>query len=106
VIAGCAGIAGSTTIGKHCMIGGAVGIAGHVTLGDYVIITAKSGVSKSLLKPGLYTSAFPAVEHAEWNKSAALLRNLDKLRDRIKALEAKVEAKVEGKVAGDASGKA
>ncbi len=87
VIAGCAGIAGSTTIGRHCMIGGAVGIAGHVTLADYVIVTAKSGVSKSLLKPGLYTSAFPAVEHADWNKSAALLRNLGKLRDRIKALE-------------------
>lgn len=88
VIAGCAGIAGSTTIGRHCMIGGAVGIAGHVTLADYVIVTAKSGVSKSLLKPGMYTSAFPAVEHADWNKSAALMRNLDKLRDRIKALEA------------------
>ncbi|PMS35182.1 UDP-3-O-[3-hydroxymyristoyl] glucosamine N-acyltransferase [Trinickia symbiotica] len=91
VIAGCAGIAGSTTIGKHCMIGGAVGIAGHVTLGDYVIVTAKSGVSKSLPKAGIYTSAFPAVEHAEWNKSAALMRNLDKLRERIKALEAAVE---------------
>jgi UDP-3-O-[3-hydroxymyristoyl] glucosamine N-acyltransferase len=88
VIAGCSGIAGSTTIGRHCMIGGAVGVAGHVTLGDHVIVTAKSGVSKSLLKPGMYTSAFPAVEHADWNKSAALLRNLDKLRDRIKALEA------------------
>ena len=88
VIAGCAGIAGSTTIGRHCMIGGAVGIAGHVTLGDYVIVTAKSGVSKSLPKPGIYTSAFPAVEHGEWNKSAALMRNLDKLRERIKALEA------------------
>ncbi|WP_118179116.1 UDP-3-O-(3-hydroxymyristoyl)glucosamine N-acyltransferase [Paraburkholderia phosphatilytica] len=88
VIAGCAGIAGSTTIGRHCMIGGAVGIAGHVTLADHVIVTAKSGVSKSLLKPGMYTSAFPAVEHADWNKSAALLRNIDKLRDRIKALEA------------------
>jgi UDP-3-O-[3-hydroxymyristoyl] glucosamine N-acyltransferase len=88
VIAGCAGIAGSTTIGRHCMIGGAVGIAGHVTLADYVIVTAKSGVSKSLLKPGMYTSAFPAVNHADWNKSAALMRNLDKLRDRIKALEA------------------
>jgi UDP-3-O-[3-hydroxymyristoyl] glucosamine N-acyltransferase len=87
VIAGCAGIAGSTTIGRHCMIGGAVGIAGHVTLADYVIVTAKSGVSKSLLKPGMYTSAFPAVNHADWNKSAALLRNIDKLRDRIKALE-------------------
>jgi UDP-3-O-[3-hydroxymyristoyl] glucosamine N-acyltransferase len=88
VIAGCAGIAGSTTIGRHCMIGGAVGVAGHVTLGDYVIVTAKSGVSKSLPKAGIYTSAFPAVEHGDWNKSAALVRNLDKLRDRIKALEA------------------
>ncbi|MCC8394526.1 UDP-3-O-(3-hydroxymyristoyl)glucosamine N-acyltransferase [Paraburkholderia sp. MMS20-SJTR3] len=92
VIAGCAGIAGSTTIGRHCMIGGAVGIAGHVTLADYVIVTAKSGVSKSLLKPGMYTSAFPAVNHADWNKSAALLRNIDKLRDRIKALEANAAA--------------
>jgi UDP-3-O-[3-hydroxymyristoyl] glucosamine N-acyltransferase len=87
VIAGCAGIAGSTTIGRHCMIGGAVGIAGHVTLADYVIVTAKSGVSKSLPKAGVYTSAFPAVNNADWNKSAALLRNIDKLRDRIKALE-------------------
>ncbi len=96
VIAGCAGIAGSTTIGKHCMIGGAVGIAGHVTLGDYVIVTAKSGVSKSLPKAGIYTSAFPAVEHGDWNKSAALLRNIDKLRDRIRALEAAVAQKPQG----------
>lgn len=99
VIAGCAGIAGSTTIGKHCMIGGAVGIAGHVTLGDYVIVTAKSGVSKSLPKAGIYTSAFPAVEHGDWNRSAALVRNLDKLRDRIKALETALAARE-----GDAGG--
>ncbi|MGN7984779.1 UDP-3-O-(3-hydroxymyristoyl)glucosamine N-acyltransferase [Burkholderia sp. 22313] len=92
VIAGNAGIAGSTTIGRHCMIGGAAGIAGHVTLGDYVIITAKSGVSKSLPKAGIYTSAFPAVDHGEWNKSAALVRNLDKLRERIKALETALAA--------------
>jgi len=96
VIAGCTGIAGSTTIGRHCMIGGAVGIAGHVTLADYVIVTAKSGVSKSLTKPGMYTSAFPAVDHADWNKSAALMRNLDKLRDRIKALEAAAAAHASG----------
>jgi UDP-3-O-[3-hydroxymyristoyl] glucosamine N-acyltransferase len=95
VIAGCAGIAGSTNIGRHCMIGGAVGIAGHVTLADYVIVTAQSGVSKSLLKPGMYTSAFPAVNHADWNKSAAIVRNLDKLRERIKTLEAAVAAGTE-----------
>jgi len=103
VIAGCAGIAGSTTIGRHCMIGGAVGIAGHVTLADYVIVTAKSGVSKSLPKPGIYTSAFPAVNHADWNRSAALLRNIDKLRDRIKALESAAADKTGG-ATGEAAG--
>ncbi|TAM03900.1 MAG: UDP-3-O-(3-hydroxymyristoyl)glucosamine N-acyltransferase [Paraburkholderia sp.] len=96
VIAGCVGIAGSTTIGRHCMIGGAVGIAGHVTLADYVVVTAKSGVSKSLTKAGVYTSAFPAVDNADWNKSAALLRNIDKLRNRIRALEAALPAKPQG----------
>ncbi|WP_175106314.1 UDP-3-O-(3-hydroxymyristoyl)glucosamine N-acyltransferase [Pararobbsia alpina] len=93
VIAGCTGIAGSTTIGRHCMIGGAVGMAGHLKLADHVTVTGKSGVSKSLLKPGIYTSAFPAVEHGDWNRSAALLRNLHKLRDRIKALEANLQSK-------------
>ncbi|MCQ4384166.1 hypothetical protein NO136_20075, partial [Clostridioides difficile] len=34
-----------------------------------------------LPKAGIYTRAFPAVDHGEWNKSAALVRNLDKLRD-------------------------
>jgi UDP-3-O-[3-hydroxymyristoyl] glucosamine N-acyltransferase len=44
-----------------------------------------------LLKAGMYTSAFPAVNHADWNKSAAIVRNLDKMRDRIKALEERAE---------------
>jgi UDP-3-O-[3-hydroxymyristoyl] glucosamine N-acyltransferase len=44
----------------------------------------------------MYTSAFPAVAHADWNKSAALLRNIDKLRDRIKALEAVAAAGAPG----------
>lgn len=92
VIAGCAGIAGSTTIGRHCMIGGAVGISGHVTLGDRVIITAKSGVSKSIPQPGIYSSAFPAMPNVEWNKNAAIMRNLDKMRDRLRELEATVKA--------------
>jgi len=35
----------------------------------------------------MYTSAFPAVPHGDWNKNAAIMRNLDKMRERIKALE-------------------
>jgi UDP-3-O-[3-hydroxymyristoyl] glucosamine N-acyltransferase len=92
VIAGCAGIAGSTVVGRHCMIGGAVGIAGHVTLADRVIVTAKSGVSKSLKKAGVYTSAFPAIDNGDWNRNAAVMRNLDTMRDRVRTLEAAVAA--------------
>jgi UDP-3-O-[3-hydroxymyristoyl] glucosamine N-acyltransferase len=73
------------------MIGGAVGVAGHVTIGDRVIVTAKSGVSKSIPGPGIYTSAFPAMPNADWNKNAAIMRNLDKMRDRLRQLEATVK---------------
>ncbi|VVE16442.1 UDP-3-O-(3-hydroxymyristoyl)glucosamine N-acyltransferase [Pandoraea anhela] len=91
VIAACTGIAGSSTIGKFCMLGGNVGVAGHVVIGDKVIVTAKSGVSKSIPGPGTYTSAFPAIPNAEWNKNAAIMRNLDKMRERVRQLEAKVK---------------
>jgi UDP-3-O-[3-hydroxymyristoyl] glucosamine N-acyltransferase len=92
VIAGCVGIAGSTTIGRNCMLGGAVGVAGHVTLADGVVVTAQSGVSKSLTRAGVYTSAFPAIDNAHWNRNAAVMRNLDKMRDRVRHLEAAIEA--------------
>ncbi len=92
VIAGCTGIAGSTTIGRHCMLGGAVGIAGHLTLADHVVVTAKSGVSKSLMKSGMYTSAFPAIDHGAWLRSAAHVRNLSSWHKRIQQLEAQVES--------------
>ncbi len=87
VIAGCTGIAGSTKIGRHCMIGGAVGIAGHITLTDRVTVTGKSSVTKSLLKAGVYSSLFPAVPQADWNRQAALLRRLGDIRTRLKRLE-------------------
>ncbi|MGI4811854.1 MAG: UDP-3-O-(3-hydroxymyristoyl)glucosamine N-acyltransferase [Janthinobacterium lividum] len=93
VIAACVGIAGSTVIGRHCLLGGAVGIAGHVTLGDHVTVTAMSGVSKSLPRAGVYTSAFPAIDNAQWNRNAAIMRNLDKMRDRLRELEAVVAAR-------------
>jgi len=54
----------------------------------------------------MYTSAFPAVNHADWNKSAAIVRNLDKLRERIKTLEAAVAAgDTPDNIPGSTSGK-
>jgi UDP-3-O-[3-hydroxymyristoyl] glucosamine N-acyltransferase len=88
-IAGCAGIAGSATIGAYCTIGGAAMILGHLTLADHVNISAGSFVARSILKPGHYTGIFPIDDNAAWEKNAAALKQLHKLRDRVKALEKK-----------------
>jgi UDP-3-O-[3-hydroxymyristoyl] glucosamine N-acyltransferase len=91
-IAGCVGIAGSANIGAHCQIGGAAMILGHLTLGDRVNISAGSFVSRSILEPGLYTGIFPIDDNAAWEKNAATLKQLHKLRERLKALEKKSDA--------------
>ena len=86
-MAACAGIAGSTTVGAGCTIGGAANIMGHITLAEGVHISATSFATRSLHKPGFYTGVFPIDDNAAWEKNAATLKQLHKLRDRIKALE-------------------
>jgi UDP-3-O-[3-hydroxymyristoyl] glucosamine N-acyltransferase len=88
-VAGCVGIAGSANIGAHCTIGGAAMILGHLTIADRVNISSGSFVSRSILKPGMYTGIFPIDDNASWEKNAATLKQLHTLRDRIKALEKK-----------------
>lgn len=91
-MAGCVGVAGSATIGAHCTIGGSAGILGHLTLADNVHISSFSLVTRSILKPGHYTGVFPIDDNAAWEKNAATLKQLHRLRERIKALEAKNES--------------
>jgi|KBSSwiStaDraftv2_1062776.scaffolds.fasta_scaffold548893_2 UDP-3-O-[3-hydroxymyristoyl] glucosamine N-acyltransferase len=83
VIAGCTGIAGSVTVGKHCMIGGAVGIVGHTTICDHVSLSAMTLVTKSITRPGTYSSAMPFMPHSEWLRNAVHLRRLDALAARV-----------------------
>jgi UDP-3-O-[3-hydroxymyristoyl] glucosamine N-acyltransferase len=87
VIAGCAGISGSTTIGKRCMIGGSSGTVGHIELGDDVMITGLTMVTRSLKEPGIYSSGLPAIPAAEWRKAVARLHRLQRLERRIAMLE-------------------
>jgi UDP-3-O-[3-hydroxymyristoyl] glucosamine N-acyltransferase len=87
VIAGCVGIAGSATIGARCMIGGGVGVAGHLTICDGAIIGGFSLVERSVTTPGFYTGAWPLQGHAEWERTAATLKQLPRLRQRLRALE-------------------
>ena len=86
-MAGCAAVAGSARIGRGCTIGGDAKILGHLTLADGVHISACSVVTRSILQPGTYTGFFPIDDNARWEKNAASLRSLHKLRERVRALE-------------------
>ena len=88
-MAGCVGVAGSAQIGAHCTFGGGAGVLGHLRIVDHVHITAATLVTRSILKPGQYSGAFPIDDNANWEKNAATLRQLYALRQRLKALEKK-----------------
>ncbi len=87
VIAGCVGIAGSATIGQHCRIGGAAMILGHLEIADGVTVSPGSMITRTIAKSGTYTALMPFQAHGEWLRTAAHIRHLDKLVDRITRLE-------------------
>lgn len=86
-IAGCAGVAGSASIGAGCTLGGGAIVLGHLTLADEVHVSAASIVTRSILKPGHYTGIFPLDENINWEKNAATLKQLYRLRERVRTLE-------------------
>jgi len=86
-IAGCVGIAGSAHIGRNCQIGGAAMIAGHLSIADGAVISGGTLVFHSIDAPGVYTSAFPTLPHAQWKHVASHTRNLRELAERVRALE-------------------
>ncbi len=86
-MAGCVGVAGSAKIGKHCTFGGAAMVLGHLTIADHVHISSGSLVSRSIAEPGQYTGFYPLAKNADWEKTAAVVRQLDAMRDRVRELE-------------------
>ncbi|MEJ6659515.1 MAG: UDP-3-O-(3-hydroxymyristoyl)glucosamine N-acyltransferase, partial [Candidatus Thioglobus sp.] len=78
-IAACTGVAGSTHIGKRCMIGGMVGVVGHLNICDDVIVNAKSTIDKNITTPGIYTGIMPLMPHKKWQIVSVWLIKLDKI---------------------------
>lgn len=87
VLAGCTGVSGSAIIGRRCRLGGGVGIVGHLEICDDVTITGMTMVTRSITTPGTYSSSYPMMEHTAWEKSAAVVRQLPELRQRLRKLE-------------------
>lgn len=84
------GIAGSSTLGKHCLIGGQAGIAGHIHLEDGITLDAQTGVNSSLSnKHKMYRGA-PAHPFRDQLRMEVVSRKLPELLRRIEALERKL----------------
>lgn len=96
VIASQAGISGSVSIGKHCMIGGQAGFAGHLSLLDRTHVAAKAGVSKSTLRSGQTLRGTPAQPIRDQLRQEALLRSLDKMKQKLETLEAEMREMRQG----------
>ncbi|KRB91470.1 UDP-3-O-(3-hydroxymyristoyl)glucosamine N-acyltransferase [Noviherbaspirillum sp. Root189] len=96
-MAGCVGVAGSAKIGKNCTFGGAAMILGHLTIADNVHISSGSLVSRSIMESGQYTGFYPLAKNADWEKSAAIVRNLGSMREKIRELEKTIKLLTEKK---------
>ncbi len=87
------GVAGSTKVGKNCMIGGMVGIRDNIEIADNVTITAMSLVTKSIKKQGSYSSTTPIDETVSWRKNSVRFKQLDDMARRIRQLEKQIQKK-------------
>jgi len=94
LIAGQAGLAGSTRLGDGVVLGGQVGISDNLKIGDGVMVAAKSGVTHDIAA-GQRIFGMPATEQREAIKTIGLTRRLPKmiellreLGERVKKLEA------------------
>jgi UDP-3-O-[3-hydroxymyristoyl] glucosamine N-acyltransferase len=94
VIAGQAGIAGSTKIGKNCMIGGQVGFAGHISIADGVKIGAQAGVTNHVKEPDTEILGAPAIPVRDFLKSAIIFKKLPELHRRLGELEKLIQQQI------------
>src|SRR5438874_573563 len=85
-LAACVAVAGSTTIGKRCMIGGLSGFAGHLTIADDVVITGYSAVTHSIARPGVYSGTLPVEEVHAWRRLVARFKRSGLLETRVRRL--------------------
>jgi UDP-3-O-[3-hydroxymyristoyl] glucosamine N-acyltransferase len=91
VFASQAGISGSTHIGNWVTFAGQSAIAGHLSVGDGAVITGQAGAGKDVPAKAM-VSGSPAQPTLAHHRGLAELQKLPELKQRIKALEARLAA--------------
>ena len=93
-MAGFSAIAGSSVLGRNCILGGNACVVGHIQICDNVTLTAKTLATKSITKPGSYSSIVtPLMTTAEWRKNSVRIGQLEDMAKRLKKAESDSTAK-------------
>ncbi len=85
LIAGQAGIAGSTHVEDDVFLAGQAGLADHVTIGRGARVTVQGGVIGDI-DPGATVSGYPARNHREFLRAQGALYRLAQIVDDLEAL--------------------
>lgn len=85
-----AGVAGSTQIGKGCLIWAQAGISGHIKIADGVQVGPQAGVPQSLDGSIKYVIGAPAESMKDFGARTLLPKMVAKLKSDVKELKAKV----------------
>lgn len=97
---GQSGISGSTTLGARVILAGQSGLAGHLSIGDDAVIMGQAGVSRDL-PAGAKVVGMPAVDRREYAKRIAAGRQVERLKEELRALQERV-ARLESRGPEDA----
>jgi len=90
MLIGQCGIAGSAKIGQGVIIAAQAGITHHITIGDGAKIAGTSGVTKDVPPGGVYAGT-PAEPVRQFMERMILPKSVQKLKEKIKALEDSVK---------------
>ncbi|HVH10078.1 MAG TPA: UDP-3-O-(3-hydroxymyristoyl)glucosamine N-acyltransferase [Gemmatimonadales bacterium] len=85
LIAGQAGIAGSTRVDDDVFLAGQAGLADHIAIGRGARVTVQGGVIGDIA-PGATVSGYPARSHREFLRAQGALYRLAKIVDELETL--------------------
>jgi len=85
-------VAGSTKIGDRVVASGQVGVLDHLEICDDVFLVHRAGVVDDIDVPGIY-AGLPLQPYPSYLKTAAVLRRLSDLREKVRKLERRLSGR-------------
>ncbi len=92
LLAGQAGVAGSSVLEDDVTLAGQVGVADHLRVGRGAVAAAQAGITGDI-PPGDIVSGYPALSHAHARRVYAVRKRLPELLARVRAVETALGAR-------------